>query len=173
MRRIVLTSGLVAGAILSAMMLIAFRFQDAIGFDRGAIVGYASMVLAFLMVFFGVRAFRERSPGGTISFGQGFTVGILIVAVATACYVTTWQFVYRRMAPDFMERYAEYALEQSRQAGKSEAELERQRQEMAEFAERYKNPLVNIAFTALEPLPVGLLFTLVSAGVLSRRRRDA
>jgi hypothetical protein len=30
---------------------------------------------------------------------------------------------------------------------------------------------VNIALTFLEPLPVGLLFTLVTAGVLSRKRR--
>jgi hypothetical protein len=42
---------------------------------------------------------------------------------------------------------------------------------MAEFKEMYKNPLINIAFTLLEPLPVGLLFTLVAAGVLSRKRR--
>jgi hypothetical protein len=35
----------------------------------------------------------------------------------------------------------------------------------------YKNPLVNIAFTFLEPLPVGLIFSLVTAGVLSRKRR--
>ena len=32
----------------------------------------------------------------------------------------------------------------------------------------YKNPLVNIALTFLEPLPVGLVFTLVTAGLLSR-----
>ena len=42
---------------------------------------------------------------------------------------------------------------------------------MAEFKEMYKNPLVNIALTFLEPLPVGLVFTLVTAGVLSRKRR--
>ena len=44
---------------------------------------------------------------------------------------------------------------------------------MAEFNEMYKNPLVNISITFLEPLPVGLLFTLGSAWGLSRRRRDA
>jgi hypothetical protein len=37
--------------------------------------------------------------------------------------------------------------------------------------ESYKNPLVNIAYTLLEPMPVGLLVTLVTAGVLSRKRR--
>jgi len=35
----------------------------------------------------------------------------------------------------------------------------------------YQNPLVNIAFTFIEPLPVGLLITLVTAGVVSRKRR--
>jgi hypothetical protein len=42
---------------------------------------------------------------------------------------------------------------------------------MQEFGEMYKNPLVNIAFTLLEPLPVALVFTLVTAGVVSRRGR--
>lgn len=40
---------------------------------------------------------------------------------------------------------------------------------MEEFKEMYKNPLINVALTLLEPLPVGLLFTLVSAGVLRRK----
>ena len=45
-------------------------------------------------------------------------------------------------------------------------------QEMAEFRVQYQKPLVNIAYTFLEPLPVGLLFTLGTAWRLSRRRRD-
>jgi hypothetical protein len=40
---------------------------------------------------------------------------------------------------------------------------------MRDFAEMYKNPLVNIAFTLLEPLPVALVFTLLTAGIVSRR----
>jgi hypothetical protein len=42
---------------------------------------------------------------------------------------------------------------------------------MNELKEMYRNPLVNIALTFLEPLPVGLLFTLVTAVALSRKRR--
>jgi hypothetical protein len=33
----------------------------------------------------------------------------------------------------------------------------------------YKNPLVNMAYTFMEPLPVGLIMTLVSAAVLRRK----
>jgi hypothetical protein len=171
MRRIVLTCGLIAGAVLSAMMLVTLPFMDRIGFDRAAVIGYTSMVVAFLMVFFGIRAYRDEVAGGRVTFGRAFTVGLLITAVASVCYVATWQVVYYRVAPDFLERYAAHTVEKARRAGATEAEVAAKTREMAEFSEAYRNPLVNVGFTLLEPLPVGLLFTVVSAAVLSRRRR--
>ena len=171
MRRIVLTFGLIAGAILSAMMLLTLPFQDRIGFDRAAVIGYTTMVLAFLMVFFGVKSYRDQVAGGSVSFGRAFQVGLLITAVATVCYVATWQLVYYKFAPDFADKYAAYTVEKAVKSGATEDEIAAQRAEMARFAEMYKNPLVNIAFTFLEPLPVGIVFTLVTAGVLSRKRR--
>jgi hypothetical protein len=170
MKKIVLTFGLLAGAVMSILMVIAMINQDAIGFDRGVIVGYTSMVLAFLMVFFGVRSYRDNVAGGHVTFGRAFQVGLLITLVATACYVVAWQIVYYGFMPDFLDKYAAYAMEQARQSGASEAELAAQAKEMAEFGEMYKNPLVNIAFTAIEPLPVGLIFTLVTAVVFGRKR---
>jgi hypothetical protein len=170
MRRYVLTYGLIAGAILSVLMVIAMGFHDQIGFDRGMIVGYTTMVAAFLMIFFGVKAYRDNERPGGLSFGRAFATGLLISFVATACYVATWQVVYRTMMPDYLEKYSAYTLEKSREAGASEAELAAEAKKMAEFGEMYKNPLVNIAFTFLEPLPVGLVMSLVTAGVLRRRR---
>jgi hypothetical protein len=34
----------------------------------------------------------------------------------------------------------------------------------------YQNPLVNMAYTFIEPLPVGLVMTLISAAVLRRKK---
>lgn len=171
MRKIVLTFGLIAGAVMSTLMVIAMVNQDAIGFDRGVIVGYTSMVLAFLMVFFGVKSYRDNVAGGHVTFGRAFKVGLLITIVGTACYVVSWQIVYYGFMPDFLDKYSAYAMDQARQSGASEAELTQKTKEMADFIEMYKNPLVNIAFTTIEPLPVGLVFTLVTAGVLGRKRR--
>jgi hypothetical protein len=170
MRRIVLTYGLIGGAIVSLMMAAALVFQEQIGFDRGEIVGYTSMVVAFLMVFVGVKTYRDTVAGGSVTFGRALQVGLLITAVTVGCYVASWQVVYYGFAPDFMERYAAHTLDKARAAGASEEEIAQREREMTEFAEWYRNPLVNIAFTAIEPLPVGLVFTLVSAGVLSRKR---
>jgi hypothetical protein len=80
--------------------------------------------------------------------------------------------VYYKLAPDFGEKYAAYTVEKARQAGATDAEIAAKKQEVLAFQEMYRNPLVNIAFTFLEPLPVGLLFALVTAGVVSRKRTD-
>ncbi|MEQ1517314.1 MAG: DUF4199 domain-containing protein [Usitatibacteraceae bacterium] len=171
MRKIVLTFGLISGAILSAMMLLTVPFVEQIGFDKGAIIGYTTMVLAFLMVYFGVRSYRDNVAGGSVTFGRALLVGFMITAVASVCYVATWQLVYYKLLPDSGEKYVAHALEKAKKKGATEAQLAAQKKEMAEFLEMYKNPLVNIALTFLEPLPVGLVFTLVTAGVLSRKRR--
>lgn len=172
MKKIVLTFGLIAGAIMSAMFLITLPFHDRIGWERGMIVGYTSMVIAFLLVFFGVRSYRDNVAGGTVSFGRALAVGAMIAAVASVCYVATWEVVYFSGAvPDFMVEYREHALEQMRAEGESEAAIARKREEMERFEKMYQNPVVNAAVTFLEPLPVALIMSLVSAGVLSRRRK--
>lgn len=172
MRKVVLTFGLIAGGILSVMMLVTLPFQDAIGFDRGEVIGYTTMVLAFLLIFFGVKSFRDNVAGGSVTFGRAFAVGAQIAVVASLCYVATWQVVYYKLAPDFMQKYQAHALEEARAEGATEEEIARRKADMDKFAELYRNPLVNIGVTFLEPLPVALVVALVSAGVLSRRRKD-
>jgi hypothetical protein len=60
MKKTVLTFGLISGAISSLMMVGTVPFADRIGFDKSAVVGYPTMVLSFLLVFFGVRSYREQ-----------------------------------------------------------------------------------------------------------------
>ncbi len=172
MKKIVLTFGLISGAVLSAMLLITLPFQDAIGFERGAIIGYTSMVIAFLLIFFGVRSYRDNVAGGTVRFGRAFAVGALIAVVSSVCYVATWEVVYFKLAPDFMTKYTAHVLEKARADGDSAETLALKQTEMEKFAELYSNPAINAAITFLEPLPVALIVALVSAGVLSRRKKD-
>jgi hypothetical protein len=172
MLKIVLTFGLIAGAVMAATFLAALPFHEQIGFDNSMVVGYASMVAAFLMVYFGVRQYRDQVGGGVISFGRALAVGLAITLVACLCYVVMWQIVYYNFIPDYLDKYAEYTIEKEKAAGATAAQLEASRQEMREFKEMYQNPLINAAFTILEPLPVGVLISLISAGVLRRGRQN-
>ena len=87
------------------------------------------------------------------------------------CYVATWEVMYFKFMPDFMTKYGVRELEKARAAGASEAALARKKVELDNFEKMYQNPAINAAVTILEPLPVALVVALVSAGVLSRRKR--
>lgn len=171
MKKIVLTYGLIAGVILAGTFLVSLQFHDAIGFDRGMIVGYTSMVLAFLLIFFGVRSYRDNVAGGSVGFGRALKVGSLIALLGSACYVGTWEFIYFGMHSDYIAKYQTHMLEKARGEGDSPEAIAQKQAEMEKFAKMYDNPVINVAITFMEPLPVALIMTLVSAGVLSRRRK--
>jgi hypothetical protein len=170
MKRIVLIFGLIAGGVMSLMMIVSMAFFDQIGFDRGWIFGYTSMVLAFLMVYFGIRSYRDNVSGGAITFGRAFAVGICITLVASACYVATWEVIYRNYFPDFDAKYAAHVIDKARTSGATQAQIDAKERDMAKFREMYKNPFINVALTFIEPFPVGLVFTLASAALLRRKR---
>ena len=172
MQKIVLKFGLLSGAVLSALMFMSIPFHDQIGFESGGlIVGYTSMVLAFLLIYFGVRSYRDDVGAGQVTFGRAFKVGLLIMLVASACYVISWEIVYHNFFPDFTTKYAAHVIEKARAGGATEAQIAAQQAEMARFAEMYKNPVIRAGMTLLEPLPVGILFTLLTSWLLSRRKK--
>jgi len=170
MKRIVLTFGLISGAIMSVLMLSTVPFMHKIGFNRGMVIGYTTMVLAFLLVFFGIRSYRENVGNGYISFGRALSVGLLIMLITCAFYVITWEFVYFNFMPDFAEKYGAFMLENMRAAGASAQEIAAKTEEMKRFKVLYDNIFFNVAMTFLEPLPVGLIMTFISALILRRKR---
>jgi len=172
MKKIVLTFGLISGAIVSALMLATVPFMHKIGMTRGMVIGYTTMVLAFLLVFFGIRSYRENVGEGHISFGRALGVGLLIMLITCACYVITWEFVYFNFMPDFGEKYAAFVIEDARAHGASAAELAQKMDEMKRFQALYQNIFFNVAMTFLEPLPVGVIMTFISALILRRGRKD-
>jgi len=129
------------------------------------------MVLAFLLIFFGVRSYRDNVAGGRLGFGRALAVGALIGVVASSCYVLTWEVFYFGTKSDYIEKYQAHLIEKARQAGESPEAIAAKQAEMAKLAQMYRNPLINSAITFLEPLPVALVVALVTAGVLTRRKK--
>lgn len=64
MKKTVWTFGLMSGALLSALMAVTIPFQDEAGFDHSLLIGYATMVLSFLLIYFGVRSYRDNVGRG-------------------------------------------------------------------------------------------------------------
>ena len=173
MKKTVLTFGLISGVFSSVMMLLTVPFLDRVGFDHGEILGYSLIVLSFLLVFFGVRSYRDNVAGGALTFGRALAVGLLITLISCTFYVATWELIYYKLAPGFLDKYTAHVIEKERAGGATPEQLQATAVRMEEFKRLYQNPLVNIAFTFLEPFPIGFLVSLISAGVLRRRAGPA
>jgi hypothetical protein len=167
MKTIVLRYGLGAGLLLGGMAAVMIPW--CMNGNGSEVVGYSAMVLAFLLVFFGIRSYRNGAGGGAITFGKAFQVGILITLVTCAVYVVAWEIVYWGFIPDFAETYSRNVLDQLRESGATAEAVAAKRAEMEQFQVWYKNPLFNVAITFMEIFPVGLIMTLVSAAILRRR----
>lgn len=171
MNKIILRNGLIAGGILGIFVvaMVPLCRDGGLNFDYSEVVGYTSMVLAFLLVFFGIRSYRDQVGGGAITFGKAFGVGILITLIACVIYVATWEIIYFNFVPDFVDQYSAHVVQKAKRDGASDAKILETQKQLAEFKRNYANPLYNVGMTFMEVLPVGLIVTLVSAAILRRR----
>ena len=172
MRKTIIIYGLIAGIVVSFLMLFTVNMSSAEGhidYDKGLLLGYASMLIAFSLVFVGIRNYRDKYNEGVISFGKAFKIGIMIVLIASTIYVVAWLIDYFFFIPDFMEKYSAHMLDELKASGASQIEIDRQTTEMASLATMYKNPFFNAMMTYVEILPVGLIVTLISSLILKRK----
>jgi hypothetical protein len=172
-KKTVITFGLISGVISSVLMLGTSTIVDRIGFDKGYIIGYTSIVLSLLLVFFGIRSYRDNVSDGHITFLKGFGVGICITLISCVFYVGTWEILSRTIFKDFMDKYSAYVISKAQASGASAAAVQEQVAEMQQMKVMYANPLYRMAMTFIEPFPVGLLITLISAAVLRRKGQAA
>ncbi len=170
MAKIVLIFGLLSGAIAGLLMWILMGSvnSDAINFDNGILWGYATMIIALSMVFFGIKSYRDNH-GGHISFFKGLQVGILISLISAVCYAASWEIYYPKVGDEFMQKYTAYYLDKMKKQGSSDDEIETARVESEKFMEMYRNFFIRFGFSLMEILPVGVIVTLVSAALLRKR----
>jgi len=167
MKKTILTFGLISGAISSIMMVATVPFQDKIG--HSYVVGYATIVLSLMLTFFGVRSYRDNVGKGQITFGRAFLVGLAITVISCIFYVVTWEVIYFNFMPDFMDKYGAHVIQKMQASGATAAAIQEKSEELNKLKVMYKNPLFNAAMTFIEPFPVGLVITLLSAAILRRK----
>src|SRR3984885_8319218 len=169
MRKIIVNFGLISGVISSLMMIALVTFGDRIGFDRGAIIGNTSIVLSFLMVFFGIRNLLIYFLNSQISFSKAFAVSHSITLISCIIYVVTWEVIYYSFLPGFWDAYGAHLVQKLTASGASPAAVQEKLQQVRKYKELYKNPFFNAVLTFIHPFPIGLVITLFSALVLRRK----
>jgi len=173
MKKNIIIYGLIAGIVVSILMLFSINYishvDGKVDYSTSLLIGYASMLIAFSLVYVGIRNYRDKYNGGVISFGKAFKIGITIVLIASTIYVVAWLIDYFFFIPDFMEKFSAQELDELKASGASQIEIDKETIKMANMVKMFKNPLFNAMMTYAEILPVGLIVTLISSLILKRK----
>ena len=170
MKKTVLWFGLLSGALAVALMFASLPFIRSMEWGTSDLIGYTSIVVSALVLFFGIRSHRERA-GGRLTFGRGLGVGILITLISSACYMAAFQVVYFRTMPDFGDRFSACLVERARAGGATEREIEETAAMAATLKRLYDHPATNAALTFATTFPVGVLMSVLAAAVLRTKGR--
>ncbi|MBW7914613.1 MAG: DUF4199 domain-containing protein [Taibaiella sp.] len=168
MKRIVLVFSLIAGIITAGMLFITMPLAKNGILEPSALLGYGTMVLALSVIFPAIKSYRDKQQNGVITFAKAFLIGIYISLISSAIYAMGWEIYISTTgmtAVEFMNSIYEKQVTAMKEAGATAEELA-----MYQIGDWYNNFLPRYLFTMLgEMFPVGLIISLICAGILKRK----
>jgi hypothetical protein len=171
MLRTIVKYGVIAGLVVGGFEFATFvAFSGMPPLKYGMLIGYTTMLVALSAVFVGIKRHRDVDRGGVIGFWQAFAIGLGISFIAGIFYVIAWEVVQAMTHMDFAGAYANAIIASEKAKGASAEALARLIAEMEDFKVQYANPMFRLPMTFVEIFPVGVLVSLVSAGLLRNSR---
>ena len=164
MLRTILKYGVIAGLVVGGFELLTFTV-----FSGMPPLKYG-MLIALSAVFVGIKRHRDVERGGVIGFWPAFGIGLGISFIAGIFYVAAWEAVQAMTHMDFATSYANAIIAGEKAKGASAEALAKLGADMAAFKVQYANPMFRLPMTFAEIFPVGVLVSLVSAGLLRNSR---
>ncbi len=76
MKKTIIKFGLVGGVLMIGLVFLIATLceREIVTLDRAELFGYAGMLIALTMVFFGIRQYRQEH--GSITFWKGCQIGL-------------------------------------------------------------------------------------------------
>ncbi|MFK8052827.1 MAG: DUF4199 domain-containing protein [Woeseiaceae bacterium] len=168
MKKYILIYGAIAGVVVICSMILGIVAADGEGTTASEAFGYLIMLIAFSLIFVAIKQYRDKEQGGILRFSQGVLLGIGVSAVAGVAYVIVWEIYLNVSNYAFINDYAAAILEQAKASGISDTDYAEKVAQMEQMKIDYANPVRRLPMTFLEIFPVGVLVTLISAGILRK-----
>jgi len=166
--------GLLAGGIMAALFLIPFlmfKGEDLYNyFQIGEVIGYSTMVLCLLFVFFGMRSYRDTEMGGSITFGKAFVSGLAITFVASIIFGLFTILLYKVISPDLGNQMMEFYKRSVLESGKSKEIIDAQLAEMDSYRDVYNNGAIHGLLMFSTVFMIGAVVALISSFILKKKK---
>lgn len=167
MKKTVLKFGLFAAITSAVLFGLALVLGKDLSFKIQEVLGYLSIVISLIFVFFAIKHYRDQVNNGKVSLGKALLIGLLITLFASVAFGVVDALYIKYINPDFTDQYLAYTLENLEKTLPKEAyelkkvEIETQ---MAAFA----NPAFSGFVMFATVFMIGIIITLLSDLILKK-----
>ena len=157
-------------ALLTAAILffIALIFGSNLSYSAQEVIGYLSMAISLIFVFFGVKQYRDQDNEGKISFGKALGMGLLISLFAAIGFAVI-DFIYTMwINPDFAQDY-QTAMLATMENELSPEEFKVKKQAFVEQMQAYDSPVLMALLMFVTVMIMGFIYSLISGLILQKR----
>jgi len=171
MLRDILKYGLIGGIIVGVLMAISIPLvHGSMAEPYAMAIGYLTILIALSAVFVAIKRRRDEALGGIIRFWPAFAMGLGISIIASILYALAWEAILPFMGGDVLGQWIAQSIAEQKAKGVSGEALAKFVAQMEQLRRDYANPLYRIPMSFTEIFPVGVLVSLVSAGLLRNSR---
>lgn len=154
----------------SALLLfqVTFSIGERLSYEVQETIGYLTIAIALLFVFFAIRHYRDQENQGVLSLKNGLLIGLAITffvalgsAIADYLYVTVWH-------PDFVTDYAQHQLEKMQSTLSAEA-FDREYAEMQARVDALGSPWIMALVMFMTVMVMGTIISVLSSLFLQKK----
>lgn len=157
-------------ALISGFVLfgLPFIFGMGVNFDYGELIGYSSMIISLMFVYFGIKHYRDKVNAGKVSLGKAIGIGMLI-ALFSAVGVAFFDYIYTtKINPEFASEYIEYSIKKMETTLSAE-ELKTKSAELTQQMKDYGSPGFMAFMMFATVMILGFIISLISGLILQSK----
>lgn len=172
MRKTILRYGLFGISLMLLILFVVFLvFRNDYRWEVQEVIGYVTIVLSLVFVYFGIRHWRDNYNSGKLSFAQGLKLGTLITLFPAVGFGLFTLLQINVLDPDFNNKYYGHYVQKVK-ASTPPAELEATLQKLEIEKEMFANPLMQFVLMFLTVFLIGIVITVLSALFLQRKNSE-
>ena len=170
MKKTGLIFGPVSSVMMAAMYVLFCLARDSGNIILSQILTYTAVVLLFMMLFFGIKYYRDKAHSGFISFGKAIRVGIYISLVSSLCSAMIWMILYEPVFKDFMAQHTATLIEKLNASRASVADIAAKKEEIIKHNDLYNNPFLRAGIIFIQGFPVEVIMAVIDAFVVKKKQ---
>ena len=168
MKKTVIRFGIYSAITICVLFILSMTFGDGLDYTTQEIIGYASMVVSLGFVYLGIKHFRDNENDGSISFGKGLLIGVLISLFAALAFGILDLIYIKYINPDFTTEYYSRTLADL-EASLPAVEFEEKRAELESQKALFMNPWFSFLLMSMTVFVIGFIISLIASLALQRK----